>query len=374
MCKPKPGPRCTPHMRARLTKAAVRIELARTRLADNPTHARLQHRLTAAEADHAHALALYDATPGGQRELREAVAITADPNTRHALTQRLRDAEKLRTEQTDALRRARTEQTHQEGTNDAQRGTDDAGTQRSILEAVRVEPGPFGGPTQENRAALHRPENRGSRSAWLLINGQQITPAAEHNLPDAERERFTSAGMSAPTLYELDPSDSDVYRTQMLELTDKNPYAASVYVYEEHEYRQMRLLVTDDGRAGVALKGDEIVSAFAHRDCTHPKAVQSMLSQATALGGRRLDCFDTVLPDLYADAGFVPVARLKWNDDYAPDGWDYNTFRAYKSGRPDVVFMAYDPACIGGEYAPGAGMYVDDYDEGLARAQQYQPR
>lgn len=179
--------------------------------------------------------------------------------------------------------------------------------------------------------------------------------------------------MSAPTLYELDPSDSGVYRAQMLELTDKNPYAASVYVYDKDEYRQMRLLVTDDGRAGVALKGDEIVSAFAHRDCAHPKAVQSMLSQATALGGRRLDCFDTVLPDLYADAGFVPVARLKWNDDYAPEGWDYSTFRAYNSGRPDVVFMAYDPGCVGGEYVPGAGAYVDDYDDGIIRAQGYHP-
>ncbi len=45
-----------------------------------------------------------------------------------------------------------------------------------------------------------------------------------------------------------------------------------------------------------------------------------MLCQAIVPGGRRLDCFDTVLPDLYADAGFVPVARLKWNDDYAPAG------------------------------------------------------
>ncbi len=59
----------------------------------------------------------------------------------------------------------------------------------------------------------------------------------------------------------------------------RDPYAASADIYEEEEYRQMRLLVTDDGRAGVAIKGDEIVSAFgAHKDCAHPKAVQSMLS------------------------------------------------------------------------------------------------
>nr|WP_218681526.1 hypothetical protein [Rhodococcus qingshengii] len=159
----------------------------------------------------------------------------------------------------------------------------------------------------------------------------------------------------------------------MLELTRKNPYAASVHVYEETEYRQVRLLVTDDGKAGVALKDDKIVSAFGHKDCAHPKAVQSMIRQATRLGGHRLDCFDTVLPTLYADAGFVPVARLAWNDDYAPDGWDYQQFGRFNGGRPDVVFMAYDPNRVGGMYTPGAGEYVDDYDIGIARAQEYQP-
>ncbi len=371
MCKPKPGPRCTPHMRARLAKAVARVEVARTRLADNPTHVRLQDRLAAAEADHAQTVALYDATPGGQSELRATVATTADPTTRHALTQRLRDAEKLRAEQADALRRARAGQTHREGTDDAQRGTDDAGTQRSILEDVRVEPGSAGGPAKEDRGVLERSGDRGGRSTRLLIDGQQITPLATHSLPDSVRASLESRGLSAPPLHELSPTDSGVYREQMLELARKNPHAASVSVYDEDEYQQMRLLVTDDGKAGVALKGDEVVSAFAHKDCAHPRAARAMLRHATALGGRRLDCFDTVLPKFYADAGFVPVARLKWNDDYIPDGWDYDTFRRFNDGRPDVVFMAYDPDRVGGHYTPGAGEYVNDYDDGIARSQQY---
>ena len=87
----------------------------------------------------------------------------------------------------------------------------------------------------------------------------------------------------------------------------------------------------------------------------------------------RLDCFDTVLPNLYADAGFVPVARLAWNDDYSPDGWDYQLFDTFNGGRPDVVFMAYDPGRVGGIYNPGTADYVDDYDVGVARAQAYRP-
>lgn len=80
-----------------------------------------------------------------------------------------------------------------------------------------------------------------------------------------------------------------------------------------------------------------------------------MIRQATALGGHRLDCFDTVLPALYADAGFVPVARLAWNDEYAPGGWDYQLFDTFNGGRPDAVFMAYDSDRVGGIYTPGTG-------------------
>ncbi|QPG47506.1 MULTISPECIES: hypothetical protein [unclassified Rhodococcus (in: high G+C Gram-positive bacteria)] len=132
-----------------------------------------------------------------------------------------------------------------------------------------------------------------------------------------------------------------------------NPYAASVSVYDEDDYRRMRLLVTDDGKAGAALHGDEIVSVSAHRDCTHPRAARAMVRYATALDGRRLDCVDTVLPDLYAEAGLVPAARVRWNDDYAPAGWDYDNFRAFNQGRRDVVFLADDPDRVGGRYPRG---------------------
>lgn len=148
-------------------------------------------------------------------------------------------------------------------------------------------------------------------------------------------------------------------------LRDGNRFAASVYIYSDDEYAGMRLLVTDDGRSGIALKHDEIVSLYAHRDSNHPGAANSMLETAVAAGGRRLDCFDTVLPAIYAKSGFVPVARLKWDDDYAPDGWDYNTYAAFNGGRPDVVFMAHDPASVDSSYQRGSGRYVDSYVDGI---------
>jgi hypothetical protein len=373
MCKPKPGPRCTPHIRARLDKAAARIDSARAALEVNPGHARLQRRVAAAEAAYSDTRDLYDSTPGGQNELRIAMAAEPDSDRWAELIWRLAAGERLRSEQAEAVRRIRSgvdnDNDDKSGEHDGR--TDDAGTPREVLEEVRLEPGTSGGATQGDRGTLSGLGDRGSRSLRLLIGDHQVQSVTDHPLSADERESFAARGLSAPTLYELAPADAGVYREQMLELTRKNPYAASVHVYDEAEYRQMRLLVTDDGKAGVAIKDDEVVSVFAHKDCAHSDVAQSMLRQSTMLGGRRLDCFDTVLPTLYADAGFVPVARLAWNDDYAPDGWDYQLFDTFNGGRPDVVFMAYDPDRVGGIYTPGTGEYVDDYDDGIARAHAY---
>lgn len=199
----------------------------------------------------------------------------------------------------------------------------------------------------------------------LLIDDRCITPIAVRRLEDERAQQLRGLGDSVPELYELHPRDADIYRRQMEALRDGNRFAASVYVYSDEEYAGMRLFVTDDCRSGVALKDDEIVSLYAHSDTKHQRAANSMLETAVAAGGRRLDCFDTVLPAIYAKSGFVPVARLKWNDDYAPDGWDYSTYSAFNSGRPDVVFMAYDPDAVDSRYQRESGRYVHSYDDGI---------
>lgn len=196
-----------------------------------------------------------------------------------------------------------------------------------------------------------------------------MQPIAVHQPPADLAARLRAQGKSTPALHELAPADAGAYRDSIAALASSTPYAASVYVYSEPEYAQMRLLVTDDGRSGVAVKGDEIVSVFSRADGAHRGCAESMLATAVAAGGRRLDCFDTVLPRVYSAAGFVPVARLGWNDEYAPDGWNYQTYSAYNGGRPDVVFMAYDPDHVGGSYDRAAGVHIDDYDDGVAAAQ-----
>lgn len=126
----------------------------------------------------------------------------------------------------------------------------------------------------------------------------------------------------------------------------------------------MRAFLADGGKVGYALKGDDIVSVFRHPDSKVPGVLSSLIPQAVANGGRRLDCFDTALPRLYSDQGFVAVSRCKFDPKFAPPGWDYKQFAKFNKGMPDIVFMRYAPGSA--TYKPGDGKMFPDYDSAQA--------
>lgn len=365
MCQKYPGPRCTPHVRARLDSARRRLDTAQTLFDANPADTRNRQRLDTAKTNLDARSTEYDATPGGQTELRTQLGAEDDPGKREKLQHRLETGKATREKQVRATS-AFTDDDPKGDSHDRERGTDlDAGATRSVLASVGMESRVAGKRAPGDRAGVARHGDRIGEVPRLLIEDRHITPVAVHRLQDKRAQHLRSLGESTPELYELHPRDAATYRCQMETLREGNRFAASVYVYSDDEYAGMRLLVTDDGRSGIALKDDEIVSLYAHRDSNHPSAANSMLETAVAAGGRRLDCFDTVLPAIYAKSGFVAVARLKWNDDYAPDGWNYTTYSAFNGGRPDVVFMAHDPAPVDSRYQRGSGRYVGSYDDGI---------
>ena len=171
--------------------------------------------------------------------------------------------------------------------------------------------------------------------------------------------------VTPPKFFEIGANGASTFRDAIQEAKANSRFGAAVYVYPVDEYAGMRLFLTEDGKAGFALKGDDIVSVFAGKE--HPGAANSVLQLATQEGGRRLDAFDTVLPNMYALHGFRAVARTKWNDDYAPDGWNKDTFKEFNNGKPDVVFMVHDPEYFDA-YTHADGPVIAEYDDG-AKAQ-----
>jgi len=120
-----------------------------------------------------------------------------------------------------------------------------------------------------------------------------------------------------------------------------NEYGSFVHAYERDEYKKMKLFVVNAGAAGVAVKKGDIVSVFKNPDMALKDSIErinnTLLVTALKNGGERLDCFDGFLPELYAKFGFVPCARLKFNDEYAPEGWNFE-----RDGKPNILFMGHN--------------------------------
>ena len=185
-------------------------------------------------------------------------------------------------------------------------------------------------------------------------------------MPEEYAGQLSEIGRASPDLIEIKPDSAGtkLFADSMQRSKEGNKYGASVYVYPQDEYKNMRLFMTEDGTAGYALKPDgDVVSAFSYGP--HKGVAQNILLHAIEQGGTKLDAFDTVLPDLYSTMGFREGGRLRWDDSQAPEDWSKETFGAFNRGEPDVSFMGYDPR----PSVPVRPNYVETYDDAL-QAQQ----
>jgi hypothetical protein len=117
----------------------------------------------------------------------------------------------------------------------------------------------------------------------------------------------------------------------------KTPGKVNLTDHTDEEYDKGEVYLSDDGLTGIAMiNGDESVNLF--NNSGSPNAAFMALQLILLRGARRCDCFDGKLVKLYQHFGFVEVRRVKFDDAYAPDGWDYD-----KLGRPDIVYMELEP-------------------------------
>jgi hypothetical protein len=119
-----------------------------------------------------------------------------------------------------------------------------------------------------------------------------------------------------------------------------HPQGPAVEVKKEEFYRDPKnlLFFSKDGLAGAAVKPDgDLVSVFKHPSST--AKMTEILTDAAKMAVK-LDAYDIngFLPMYYSKFGFRPVARVKFNDAYAPEGWKFDTM-----GRPDILYMVKDP-------------------------------
>lgn len=198
----------------------------------------------------------------------------------------------------------------------------------------------------------------------LAADGAGLRRTSGGPVTIAGRATASTAVFGADTarpVYEV--NDPELFRDLINEAKAAlGPIGAQVTAYDD--YAGKRLFLFDDGASGFALDGDDIISVFSIPGQAPQGAAQRVLELAVAEGGRRLDAFNTFLPKIYARAGFRAVARLGFNREFAPPGWDYDFFEQsfpQTAGEPDVMFMVYDP-----ENASAAtDTIIDDYDVGM---------
>jgi hypothetical protein len=125
-----------------------------------------------------------------------------------------------------------------------------------------------------------------------------------------------------------------------------------------------KIFMTKDRTAGGYVKKDGYMGGLFKNPKSPLKKVAKAVQQARVkAGGFFMDAYATELEPMYIKNGFRPVARLKFNEEYAPEGWDAEG--SPLKNKPDVVFFAYDPD---GNYKVGDGDYVESYDQAYEMA------
>jgi hypothetical protein len=197
---------------------------------------------------------------------------------------------------------------------------------------------------------------------------------AEWKPGKALKRVYGANGVVAPTFVELEPSlDSGrAFQARIQASKSQNKFGAAVYVYSAEEYAGMRLFLSEDGNAGVAVKPDgDMVSVFSTPGSNMGRAVVEM---GVAAGATKGDAFETILPAFYAAHGFKVVSRLKWDESQRPADWDKATFGKFNNGEPDVVFMAYDPNSFERHEQGETGAVATSYDNALELQAKEQER
>ncbi len=209
--------------------------------------------------------------------------------------------------------------------------------------------------------SLNNPGGEGSASKPYGRDSSSDDGRVGSLVPNADTQaRYERAGLRMPTI-EIKGSDHAAeYYDAMNTAMSAHKYGAQVEIKSVNDLEGMKLHRTSDG-GGFAIKPDGDVVAVFNPSGAPRGGIYAVMQAAVEAGGLKLDAFDTMLPDIYETVGFKPVARVPWNDEFAPPGWSKETFADFNNGEPDVVLFVYDPNYFGGANMNDVPVF-NDYD------------
>ena len=178
----------------------------------------------------------------------------------------------------------------------------------------------------ENGVSLHGRENI-QNSGVVLLSEQAKNTLAQRGVVNVGLVDSTNdPGAFSSALNAARAADAD------------NGWAVTPKSPEGIRDGNLKAYMSADGATGFAIAPDgDIEAVFANKQAGAPKgATKSTMPQAIAAGGTKLDCYGEGLVGIYYQYGFVPVARVEFNPEYANEGWDSS------KGTPYIYFMLHN--------------------------------
>ncbi len=156
----------------------------------------------------------------------------------------------------------------------------------------------------------------------------------DFTITDALKKAFEQQNI---TYYPIKIATPEEFHKAIGKAKEINQHGAFVTQHSIEDYREMRLFITIDGTAGIAItKDNNIVSIFNGGE--KRGVLKTLLPVAIENGGNRLDNYNSPkLSAMYELYGFNPVSKVKFNSKFAPDDWNYE-----RDGEPDVVFWIHN--------------------------------
>ena len=183
----------------------------------------------------------------------------------------------------------------------------------------------------QGRLATDDRTGRNSVQSPVLSKVVRLTPKTEEALNKSgvvSLELIDSSGDSNAFSIALDSarkSDAD------------HGWAVTPKSAEELVENNVRTIMTSDGGAGLGVAPDgDIEAVFKNQNSGLARVLDTLMPAALEMGGNKLDCYGEDLVRVYAKYGFVPVARLTFNPEYANPGW------TTEKGTPDIFFMMHN--------------------------------
>lgn len=218
----------------------------------------------------------------------------------------------------------------------------------------------------------------GSSNLRVQSWGQPAGNQRVFRQPVSDGTAYSRAGATTQELVDS-TADPEYFSAQLNRAIKENKNGLMVSPKTPQELADSGAItfMSKDGMSGAAVTADgDIEAVFRIPGGEGKKLSYQMVITAVDNGGVKLDCYGEALVKNYSKMGFEPVAKVKWNPEYAPEGWNYGPKDVYVMKLQDGLDAAQIEAKLGlSETEGGFHMFTDeelaalpemDYDAALA--------